>query len=45
MTTTTLTTICKFQIDPWELGWAMGFLANGHVLMVTMVTIVTWCAL
>jgi len=23
----------------------MGFLTNGHVLMVTMVAIVTWCAL
>jgi hypothetical protein len=45
MTTTTLTTICTFPIGPWEWGWAMGFLTNGHALMVTMVAKVTWCVL
>lgn len=39
--TTTLTTICTFRIGPWEQGWAMGFLTNGHVLKVTIAAKVT----
>jgi hypothetical protein len=44
-TTTTTNTICTFKTGPWEWGWGMGFLTDGHALMVTMVATVTYCVL